>query len=83
MGVVLDLVAYRNRETIATLESALTMARSGTLRDVAMCFRDENGSERVVFTGGYRDSTINAAKAATAMLWRVTQHEVLEGGTPC
>lgn len=73
--VVLKLVPYDNRETIRTLEMALAMARRGTLRDMAMLFRAGDGKEHVAFTGGYKADTLSAAKAATAMFWRVTQIE--------
>lgn len=61
------------KESIATLESLLRLARAGEIRGIAVCAMGTDNVEHIAFAGEYRRVPAKAVNAATRMAWRMTQ----------
>lgn len=70
---IVPLVPRGARESIATLEYLLRMARAGRIRGLALCAKDDENIEHIIFSGDYQDDPAKAVNAAMRMCWRMTQ----------
>lgn len=76
---VLELVKYRNRESVDVLHSLLDLTADGPL-DLMICYRPATGGVDVAFTGRYRHSPAEALRVALALSMRLTELERLGPG---
>ena len=47
----------------------------GEIHGLAMCVKDENGVETVLFAGDYRDEPGAALRASLSMSWELTKQD--------
>lgn len=75
---ILKLVDYSCQDTISVLKVLLTMALSGKLRGLMICYRTDEGVEKTVFTGAYKAHPNKAVGAAlrTSMTVMVANGEL-------
>lgn len=70
---VVHLARFKNCQTIAVLEALVCKARAGKLTGVAVCFRNEDGSEDAAITGSYARSLDVGAAAALRLSMRLAR----------
>lgn len=77
VNAVLDLTVCRDLLKVSDrLRSSIV---KGQARGVALCVKNADGSESVIFAGSYLDDPEGALKAAMAMSWEMTK---ADGPTP-
>jgi hypothetical protein len=72
--VIVSMREYRSRETAAVLRHMLARVEAGEcLQGMALCAKWDNEPEDILFTGLYRTSAAEAAKASMRMSSRLMQ----------
>lgn len=83
MPKVVNLMEYRNRDSIAVLRYLTRLALRGELAGLALCYRHRRGNDEYAFTGVFMVDAASALKAANRISWKMNQAlDAQEGGPP-